>query len=70
MRIYINFENFVVGGVTALHGLVFMNERFLLYWIKIPQCFGGVYNDPFPSDGLFFNVLEFLLVFFFLWCNF
>ncbi len=42
-----------------------MIEGFLLWWIKIPWCFGGICNDPFPDDGFFFNVFEFPLVLFF-----
>jgi hypothetical protein len=65
VRIYINFRCFVVGGANALHGLMFMIERFLLWWIEIPWCFGGICNDLFPYDGFPFSVIEFLLVLFF-----
>jgi hypothetical protein len=65
VRIYINFRCFVVGGANAVHGLMFMTERFLLWWIKIPWCFGGVHNDPFLGDGPFFSVFDFPLVLFF-----
>jgi len=65
VKIYINSKCFVVGCVNALHGFVFMIERFFLQWIKIPWCFGGIHNDHFPSDGPFSSVLEFPLVLFF-----
>lgn len=65
VKIYINSACFVVGGVSTLHGFMFMIKRFLLWWIETPWCFGGIRNDPFPGDGPFFNVLEFPLVLFF-----
>ncbi len=46
MKININYRCFVVVGVRALCGIVFMIEVVLLWWIEIPCCYGGVCDGP------------------------